>query len=115
MQTPPHIVPEWYFLPFYAMLRAVPDILFVPAKLAGVIAMFGSIFLLFLLPWLYTSRVRSARFRPIYKWVFWLLLFDCLVLGWGFVPPACNQRGQREQGRSIRLKRKLVGPAKPMR
>jgi ubiquinol-cytochrome c reductase cytochrome b subunit len=88
MQTPPHIVPEWYFLPFYAMLRAVPDILFIPAKLAGVIAMFGSIFLLFLLPWLDTSSVRSARFRPIYKWVFWLLLFDCLVLGWvGGNPP----------------------------
>ena len=81
MQTPPHIVPEWYFLPFYAMLRSVPDILFTPAKLAGVIAMFGSIFLLFLLPWLDTSRVRSARFRPIYKWVFWLLIIDVLVLG----------------------------------
>jgi quinol-cytochrome oxidoreductase complex cytochrome b subunit len=88
MATPTHIVPEWYFLPFYAMLRAVPDILFVPAKLAGVIAMFGSIFLLFFLPWLDTSKVRSAGFRPIYKWVFWLLVIDCLVLGWvGGNPP----------------------------
>jgi quinol-cytochrome oxidoreductase complex cytochrome b subunit len=88
MQTPPHIVPEWYFLPFYAMLRAVPNILFIPAKLAGVIAMFGSIFLLFLLPWLDTSGARSARFRPIYKWVFWLLIIDVLVLGWvGGNPP----------------------------
>jgi ubiquinol-cytochrome c reductase cytochrome b/c1 subunit len=82
LQTPPEIVPEWYFLPYYAMLRAVPNILFIPAKLAGVIAMFSSIFILFFLPWLDTSRVRSARFRPIYKWVFWLLVIDCLVLGW---------------------------------
>jgi ubiquinol-cytochrome c reductase cytochrome b/c1 subunit len=88
MATPTHIVPEWYFLPFYAMLRAVPDILFIPAKLAGVTAMFGSIFLLFFLPWLDTSNVRSARFRPIYKWAFWLLVIDCLVLGWvGGNPP----------------------------
>jgi ubiquinol-cytochrome c reductase cytochrome b/c1 subunit len=82
LQTPPEIVPEWYFLPFYAMLRSVPDILFVPAKLAGVIAMFTSIFVLFFLPWLDTSRVRSAHFRPVYKWVFWLLVIDCIVLGW---------------------------------
>jgi ubiquinol-cytochrome c reductase cytochrome b/c1 subunit len=88
MQTPPHIVPEWYFLPFYAMLRSVPDILFIPAKLAGVSAMVGSIFLLFLLPWLDTSPVRSAHFRPIYKRVFWLLVIDSVVLGWvGGNPP----------------------------
>src|SRR3954469_13945417 len=78
--TPPHIVPEWYFLPFYAILRATPDILFIPAKLAGVLLMFGSIFLVALLPWLDTSKVRSAKFRPIYKQVFWLFLIDCLVL-----------------------------------
>jgi ubiquinol-cytochrome c reductase cytochrome b/c1 subunit len=82
LQTPPEIVPEWYFLPFYAMLRSVPDILFIKAKLAGVIAMFGSIFLLFVLPWLDTSPVRSARFRPVYKWVFWLLVIDVFVLGY---------------------------------
>jgi quinol-cytochrome oxidoreductase complex cytochrome b subunit len=82
LQTPPEIVPEWYFLPFYAMLRSVPNILFIPAKLAGVIAMFSSIFILFFLPWIDGSRVRSARFRPIYKWIFWLLVIDCLVLGW---------------------------------
>ena len=70
------------------MLRSVPDILFIPAKLAGVTAMFGSIFLLFLLPWLDTSPVRSARFRPIYKWVFWLLVVDSVVLAWvGANPP----------------------------
>jgi ubiquinol-cytochrome c reductase cytochrome b subunit len=80
--TPAHIVPEWYFLPFYAILRAVPDIWFIDAKLAGVIAMFGSIILLFFLPWLDRSPVRSARFRPIYKQFFWLLLLDCIVLGW---------------------------------
>ena len=72
--TPAHIVPEWYFLPFYAILRAITfDILFIPAKLGGVIAMFGSIAVLFLLPWLDRSPVRSARFRPIYKWFFWVL------------------------------------------
>jgi quinol-cytochrome oxidoreductase complex cytochrome b subunit len=66
----------------------VPDILFIPAKLAGVIAMFGSIFVLFFLPWLDTSPVRSAKFRPVYKWVFWLLVIDAVILGWcGANPP----------------------------
>jgi ubiquinol-cytochrome c reductase cytochrome b/c1 subunit len=73
--TPPEIVPEWYFLPFYAILRSIPQ------KLIGVIALFGSIFILFFLPWLDTSRVRSAYFRPVYKWVFWLLVIDVVVLG----------------------------------
>jgi ubiquinol-cytochrome c reductase cytochrome b/c1 subunit len=82
LQTPHEIVPEWYFLPFYAMLRSVPDILFIKAKLAGVLAMFGSIGLLFILPWLDTSPVRSARFRPTYKWVYWLLVIDVLALGY---------------------------------
>jgi ubiquinol-cytochrome c reductase cytochrome b/c1 subunit len=82
LQTPPEIVPEWYFLPFYAILRSVPDILFIPSKLAGVICLFGAIGVLFVLPWLDTSRVRSARFRPVYKWVFWLLVIDVLVLGY---------------------------------
>ncbi|MCP5116828.1 MAG: cytochrome b [bacterium] len=89
LQTPPHIVPEWYFLPYYAVLRAFTAdfILYWPvswlmtAKLAGVIAMFGSILVLFAVPWLDTSPVRSARFRPIYKQFFWLLIIDCLVLG----------------------------------
>lgn len=74
--TPPHIVPEWYFLPFYAILRSIPD------KLGGVITMFTAVFVLFLVPWLDTSRVRSARFRPIFKYCFWLLVIDCFVLGW---------------------------------
>jgi ubiquinol-cytochrome c reductase cytochrome b/c1 subunit len=82
MQTPNHIVPEWYLLPYYAILRSVPN------KLLGVILAFGSIFLMFLVPWLDTSPVRSARFRPIYKWVFWLLVIDVIALGWvGFNPP----------------------------
>ncbi len=82
LATPPHIVPEWYFLPYYAILRAVPD------KLGGVIAMVAAIAILFVLPWLDTSKVRSARFRPIYKQFFWIFLADCLVLGWvGANPP----------------------------
>ena len=80
--TPASIVPEWYLLPFYAILRSVPDILFIEAKLAGVIAMFGSILILFALPWLDTSPVRSATFRPIYKLLFWVFLADCVMLGW---------------------------------
>jgi len=80
--TPTHIVPEWYFLPFYAILRAVPD------KLGGVVAMFGSIAVLFVLPWLDTSRVRSCTFRPIYKWFVFVLVIDLFVLGWcGANPP----------------------------
>src|SRR5499427_2872001 len=82
MQTPNHIVPEWYLLPYYAILRSVPN------KLLGVILAFGSIFLMFIVPWLDTSPVRSARFRPIYKWVFWLLVIDVIALGWvGANPP----------------------------
>ncbi len=89
LQTPPHIVPEWYFLPFYAMLRAVTfDIWFIDAKLGGVIAMFGSILILFLLPWLDSSPVRSSKFRPIYKQLFWVLVADCILLGYvGSQPP----------------------------
>jgi ubiquinol-cytochrome c reductase cytochrome b/c1 subunit len=82
MVTPNHIVPEWYLLPYYAILRSVPD------KLLGVILSFGSILLLFLVPWLDTSRVRSARFRPIYRIVYWLLPIDVIALGWvGANPP----------------------------
>ncbi len=80
--TPNEIVPEWYLLPFYAILRSIPD------KLGGVIAMFGSILLLFVLPWLDTSRVRSCTFRPVYKWFVFLLVIDVLVLGYcGAHPP----------------------------
>ena len=86
--TPAHIVPEWYFLPFYAILRAVPDILFIEAKLAGVLAMFGSIIVLFFLPWLDTSRVKSLRYRPIMRRFFFIFVVACLALGYfGGKPP----------------------------
>ena len=89
LSTPAHIVPEWYFLPFYAILRAFTNdfILYWPvawlmtAKLAGVIAMFAAVILLALVPWLDTSKVRSARYRPMYKWFFWLFVLDWVVLG----------------------------------
>lgn len=73
--TPPHIVPEWYFLPFYAILRSIPN------KLFGVIAMFSAVMVLFFVPWLDTSKVRSATFRPLYKWIFWGFVVDCFILG----------------------------------
>ena len=76
MQTPAHIVPEWYFLPFYAILRAVPD------KLGGVLAMFGAIAVLFILPWLDRSPIRSGNFRPIFKIFFWVFFADCIALGY---------------------------------
>ena len=82
LATPSHIVPEWYYLPFYAILRAIPD------KLGGVIAMFGSILILFALPWLDTSRVRSGTYRPIFKQVFLLFVLVCITLGFaGSGPP----------------------------
>ena len=80
--TPAHIVPEWYFLPFYAILRAVPD------KLGGVIAMFGAIAVLFILPWLDTSKVRSGTFRPMFQVVFWVFVVSCIMLGWLGSQPA---------------------------
>ena len=82
LSTPAHIVPEWYFLPFYAILRSITfDVLFLEAKLLGVIAMGASIMILFILPWLDTSKVRSARYRPLYRLFFWVLLVDCIILG----------------------------------
>nr|WP_295827437.1 cytochrome b/b6 [uncultured Azospirillum sp.] len=80
--TPAHIVPEWYFLPFYAMLRAIPD------KLGGVLAMFGSIALLAFLPWLDRSKIRSCKFRPVYRQFFWILAIDALILGYAGSQPA---------------------------
>jgi len=82
MITPSHIVPEWYLLPFYAILRSVPD------KLGGVLLLFASLFILIALPWLDRSKVRSAIFRPIYKNFFWLLILDVLVLGYMGAMPA---------------------------
>ncbi len=74
--TPKDIVPEWYFLPFYAMLRSIPQ------KLVGVIVLFGSMLTLVFIPWLDTSRVRSARFRPIFRLLFWVLVLDGIALGY---------------------------------
>jgi len=76
MSTPAHIVPEWYFLPFYAILRSIPD------KLGGVVAMGGAIVILLFLPFINTSEVRSSTFRPIYRKLFWFLFADFLLLGW---------------------------------
>jgi ubiquinol-cytochrome c reductase cytochrome b subunit len=82
LSTPAHIVPEWYFWPFYAILRSFTVDFILPAKLWGVLAMFGSILLLFVLPWLDTSPVRSSNFRPVYRIFFWVLVIDVLVLGY---------------------------------
>jgi ubiquinol-cytochrome c reductase cytochrome b subunit len=88
LSTPAHIVPEWYFLPFYAILKAftvdfgipLTGIIIIEAKLMGVLAMFGSILLLFFLPWLDTSPVRSGHYRPLFRKFFWFGLIPCLVL-----------------------------------
>lgn len=92
LSTPAHIVPEWYFLPFYAILKSFTADLILPAKLWGVLAMFGSILLLFFLPWLDSSPVRSASYRPKYRWFLGVLLVDVLVLGYvgGAEPIARN-------------------------
>jgi ubiquinol-cytochrome c reductase cytochrome b subunit len=89
LSTPAHIVPEWYFWPFYAILRAFTvNFLWVPAKLWGVIAMFAAIALLFILPWLDRSPVRSTTYRPMYRWFFWALVVDVLILGFCGKMPA---------------------------
>src|SRR5499427_2199004 len=80
--TPPHIVPEWYYLPFYAILRSIPN------KLAGVIAMFSAILVLAFLPWLDTSKVRSSKYRPLAKQFFWIFVVVAVLLGYlGAQPP----------------------------
>jgi ubiquinol-cytochrome c reductase cytochrome b/c1 subunit len=80
--TPAHIVPEWYYLPFYAILRSIPN------KLAGVIAMFSAILVLAFLPWLDTAKTRSSKYRPLAKQFFWIFVVVCLLLGWlGGKPP----------------------------
>ena len=76
LHTPAHIVPEWYFLPFYAVLRSIPD------KLGGVAAMGGSLIVLFLIPFTNTSKIRSTTFRPLFKVFYWLLVADFVILGW---------------------------------
>jgi quinol-cytochrome oxidoreductase complex cytochrome b subunit len=76
IQTPEDIVPEWYFLPFYAILRSIPN------KLIGVLALFASLLVLVCVPWLDTSSVRSARYRPLYKQFFWIFVADTVILGY---------------------------------
>jgi ubiquinol-cytochrome c reductase cytochrome b subunit len=100
LATPAHIVPEWYFLPFYAILRAftaeVWVVMFaewisfgiIDAKFFGVLAMFGAIAVMALAPWLDTSSVRSGRYRPMFKWWFALLVVDFFVLMWAGAMPA---------------------------
>ena len=80
--TPTHIVANWYLAPFYAILRAIPD------KLGGVALMFGAIFILFILPWLDTSKIRSCNYRPIYKWFMMLFFINFFVLGYVGMKPA---------------------------
>ncbi|MEQ8296872.1 MAG: cytochrome b N-terminal domain-containing protein [Nitratireductor sp.] len=83
LKTPAHIVPEWYFLPFYAILRAITfNIGPIDSKLGGVLAMFGAIAVLFVVPWLDTSKVRSAAYRPWYRLFFWVFVLDAIFLGW---------------------------------
>ena len=76
MVTPAHIVPEWYFLPYYAVLRSIPD------KLLGVVAFGGSLAVWFILPFLHTSNVRSSLFRPLFRVFYWLFILDFIILGW---------------------------------
>ena len=100
LATPEHIVPEWYFLPFYAILRAFTSDVWIvqftsfitggiiDAKFFGVMAMFGSMVVLALVPWLDTSSVKSGRYRPMFKWWFALLVLDFVVLTWAGGRPA---------------------------
>ena len=97
LATPAHIVPEWYFLPFYAILRAIDFNLGpIDSKLGGVLAMFGAIAVLAFLPWLDTSKVRSGRFRPIFKVAFWLFGLNALFLGY----PRLGEDRRHHHGRS---------------
>jgi ubiquinol-cytochrome c reductase cytochrome b subunit len=76
MVTPEHIVPEWYFLPSYAILRSIPD------KLAGVLALFASILVLLILPFINTSNIRSSLYRPLHQFFFWFFIADFILLGY---------------------------------
>ena len=90
LKTPAHIVPEWYFLPFYAILRAVDfnivipftDIIVIDSKLGGVIGMFGSLIILLFLPWLDWGKTRSGNYRPMFRQFFWIFVLVCIGLGY---------------------------------
>jgi ubiquinol-cytochrome c reductase cytochrome b/c1 subunit len=82
LKTPPHIVPEWYYLPFYAILRSIPS------KLGGFLAMFGAVLILAALPWLDSSKVKSGSYRPLFRIFFWVFVVDAVLLGYiGSKPP----------------------------
>jgi quinol-cytochrome oxidoreductase complex cytochrome b subunit len=87
--TPTHIVPEWYLLPFYTMLRGIDfNVLFIDSKLGGVIVMGGSLLVLFFLPWLDRSKVRSGSFRPMFKWFYGLFVLNFIFLAYIGAQPA---------------------------
>ena len=89
--TPAHIVPEWYLLPFYTILRAIDfNILFIDSKLGGVIAMGGAIVMLLILPWLDTSKVRSGTFRPMFRWFYALFVINFIGLMYLGAQPAAE-------------------------
>lgn len=74
METPKHLVPEWYFLPFYAILRSIPH------KAAGIIAMVGAILVMLLIPFTYTGYIRNTTYRPLFKIFYWLWIADFIIL-----------------------------------
>ena len=88
LKTPAHIAPEWYLGAFYAMLRAVDFNFILDSKVLGVLVMLGAIGVLFLVPWLDTSKVRSSRYRPVYWWCFWIFVANFAVLSWAGLQPA---------------------------
>ncbi len=88
LKTPAHIAPEWYLGAFYAMLRAIDFNFILDSKVLGVLVMLGAIGVLFLVPWLDTSKVRSARYRPVYWWCFWIFVANFAVLSWAGLQPA---------------------------
>ena len=76
LHTPAHVVPEWYFLSFYAILRSIPH------KAGGILAMVGAILVLFAIPFIYNSDVRNTTYRPLFKICFWLFISDFIILTW---------------------------------
>jgi ubiquinol-cytochrome c reductase cytochrome b subunit len=105
LATPAHIVPEWYYLPFYAILRSITfDIWFLDKKLLGVVAMFGAIIILFFLPWLDSHKVKSMRYRPLSRYFFILFVISCAVLGWvGANAPDLPVMGGRLEAKDLGL------------
>lgn len=87
IKTPAHLLPEWYFLPFYAILRVVPH------KLIGVVAIFSSLLVLFILPLLYKNKIRSSTFQPLHRIWFWALFGTCILLGWSGQTPITGPEG----------------------